>query len=70
MKTAGAIAWVVLMAVIIGYELWCVLGHDPYTPPLTSVVVKLLPSWVTMPFLVWLVLHFAIRYAKKGTLPL
>ena len=31
-------------------------------PMLTQAVVRFIPWWITMPFLTWLFIHFAIRY--------
>ena len=36
-------------------------GRDS-TPALTRVLVQEVPWWVTMPMLVWLVIHFGSRY--------
>lgn len=33
-------------------------------PMLTQVTVRYVPWWITMPFLTWLFIHFALRYAN------
>jgi len=55
-------AWAAILAVLIGYELWCVFGKDSHTPPLTDVTIRYAPFWITMPFLTWLWLHFLCNY--------
>lgn len=61
---AAIVAWAVLVLLAAGYELWCIFGHDAQTPPLTRVVVRYVPWWVTIPFLFWLLAHFVHRYAQ------
>jgi len=62
------IGWIAILTILAGYELWGVLGQDPYTPPLTQVTCRWVPWWVTLPFLTWLWLHFALRYANPAYL--
>jgi hypothetical protein len=59
------IAWYVLIALLVLYEIWSVVDGRDTTPPLTRVIVREVPWWVTMPFLVWLVIHFGSRYAGR-----
>lgn len=54
--------WGAVAAIVIGYELYCVLDGNVKTPPLTHTVVRYVPWWATLTFLGWLVIHFAIRY--------
>lgn len=35
-------------------------------PMLTQATVRWVPWWVTMPFLTWLLVHFAVRYASPA----
>lgn len=67
-KTA-VIGWVIILAVLIGYELWCALNGDPRTPPLTLVATRYLPWWAIMPFLTWLWLHFFCHYMNITKIP-
>lgn len=63
---AGVIGWVVILVSLAGYEFWCLLSGDMATPPLTRVTIKYVPWYVTIPFLIWLLTHFAIRYANPA----
>lgn len=63
---AAIVSWAVLAFLALGYELWCVFGQDAQTPPLTRVVVRYVPWWVTLPFLFWTLCHFVWRYASAG----
>jgi glycerol-3-phosphate acyltransferase PlsY len=63
-------AWVAgWIAIILGfafYEFWAGYGTGKHTPMLTQVVVRYVPWWVTLPFIVWLFIHFATRYANPN----
>jgi hypothetical protein len=59
---AALIFWAVIFFVLLGYELWCLVSGDMHTPPLTRVVIRYVPFWITLPILVWLLIHFVIRY--------
>lgn len=61
---AALFGWLGILVTLVGYELWCVLSGDKATPPLTDAVVRYIPWYVTVPFLIWLLLHFVIRYTK------
>lgn len=54
--------WVAILALLLGYELWALLDHNTHTPSLTGTVVRYCPAWVTLPFVGWLFIHFAVRY--------
>ena len=62
-------AWVsvfyILAAALILYEIWVLLDNKPSTPPITMIMVRELPWWLTLPFLFWLFVHFTIAYAKN-----
>lgn len=60
-------AWYTLVALVVLLEIYTIVDRRTTTPPLTQVIVREVPWWVTMPFLGWLFLHFLIRYAKWGT---
>lgn len=53
----------VLVALILAYEIWALLDNSPATPPITNIFVKEVPWWITLPFLLWLFLHFLNAYA-------
>jgi len=59
-------AWIYgWLAILIGlafYEFWSLYGPEKSTPPLTHVVVRYVPWYVTMPFVTWLWIHFFVRY--------
>jgi len=65
---AVVLGWVCLTAVVVAYELWCVLNGSTHTPPLTDVTVRYMPWWITIPFLTWLLMHFTIHYADASGL--
>lgn len=62
------IAWYVLIALVLLAELWAILDGQGRTPPLTQVIVRGVPWWVTLPFLAWLFMHFASRYMGRPVL--
>jgi hypothetical protein len=59
------IGWALIFICLLGYELWCVLSGDAETPPLTYVVVEYVPWPIPFVILFWLVLHFAMEYARR-----
>lgn len=61
---AGVWGWVAILVALAGYEFWCLLSGDMQTPPLTRVTIKYVPWFITIPFLTWLWIHFAIRYSN------
>lgn len=63
---AGVWAWVAILIALAGYECWALLSGDMATPPLTRVTIKYVPWYVTVPFLVWLLIHFAVRYSNHA----
>jgi hypothetical protein len=60
------IGWVLILLGLAFYEFWSGFGTGKSTPMLTQVTVRYCPWWVTMPFLTWLFIHFAIRYANPA----
>jgi hypothetical protein len=56
--------WYALIGLFVVYELYSLLDGRDQTPPLTHVLVREVPWWVTLPFLVWLLLHFVEAYGK------
>lgn len=60
--------WYALIASLVLYEAYSYLDGREATPPLTWVIVRETPWWVTMPFLVWLVIHFGSRYLGRPLL--
>ena len=63
---AWVAGWVLILAGLAFYELWSGFGTGKATPMLTQVTVRYVPWWVTMPFLAWLFVHFATRYANPA----
>lgn len=61
-------AWYGLIAAAGLYELYAWADGRDATPMLTQVVVRETHWWITMPFLVWLVVHFGSRYAGRPLL--
>lgn len=58
----GTAVWFVLAAFGLIYEIWAGLDHDAHTPMLTHVVVRWVPWPFTLGFIVWLFVHFTVRY--------
>lgn len=56
--------WYALIAIFVAYELYSLVDGRQETPPLTHVLVREVPWWVTLPFLGWLFVHFLIAYIK------
>lgn len=57
--------WYGLIAMAGLYELYSMLDRRDTTPMLTNVLVAETHWWVTMSFLVWLVVHFGSRFLEK-----
>ena len=60
------IGWILIIVGLAFYEFWSGFGPGKATPMLTQVTVRYVPWWVTMPFLTWLFVHFAIRYSSPA----
>lgn len=60
------IGWVLILVGLAFYEFWSGFGTGKTTPMLTQVAVRYCPWWVTMPFLTWLFIHFALRYTNPA----
>ena len=60
------IGWALILLGLAFYEFWSGFGTGKSTPMLTQVTVRYVPWWVTMPFLVWLFIHFALRYLNPA----
>ncbi len=56
------LAWYALIAAMVGDELYAIAARNPALPPLTQVLVREIPWWVTVPFLAWLLGHFVAAY--------
>ena len=56
------LGWVAILITLAFYEFWAGWGPGRSTPMLTQITVRYCPWWVTMPFVTWLWIHFAIRY--------
>lgn len=61
-NTAGTMAWFLLFFVVLAYEIFAGIDHSVRTPMLTHVVVRYVPWWATLMFIIWLFVHFASRY--------
>ena len=67
-NNAYVYGWIAILTILAGYELYAVFFGHKYDVPLTWVTVRYVPWWVTLPFLVWLLVHFALRYANPNYL--
>lgn len=63
---AWIVGWVLILAGLAFYEFWSGYGTGKETPMLTQITVRYVPWFVTMPFLTWLFIHFAVRYANPA----
>ena len=61
-STLSTMIWFALFFVCLGYEIYAGIDHNSRTPMLTQVVVRYIPWPFTLSFIVWLFIHFAIRY--------
>lgn len=57
--------WYGIIGIILFVEAMMLLDSKTTTPPLTKVLVAETHWWVTMPVLVWLVIHFGSRFLEK-----
>lgn len=58
--------WLSILLVLFGYELFALLDRNAWTPSLTATTVRYVPWWVTLPFVAWLFVHFALRYFNSA----
>jgi hypothetical protein len=58
--------WYVLIGLLVAYEVYALLDGRDTTPPLTWVLVKETPAWLTMGVLCWLVIHLGSRYLVEA----
>jgi hypothetical protein len=65
-NTFGTMLWFVLFFICTGYEVWCGINHAARTPMLTQVVVAYIPWPFTIGFILWLLVHFSVRYANPA----
>jgi hypothetical protein len=55
--------WLFLFLMCAGYEVWSGLTGRLMLTPL---IVKFVPWWVTLPVILWLLIHFSVRYFDSG----
>ena len=60
------VGWILILVGLAFYEFWSGWGTGKGTPMLTQVTVRYVPWYVTMPFITWLFIHFATRYANPA----
>lgn len=63
-NTWGVMGWFTLFFVCVWYEVYCGVNHIHRTPMLTQVVVRYIPWQFTIGFILWLLIHFSVRYAN------
>lgn len=63
---AYIVGWALMFVGFLFYEFWAGWGPGKHTPMLTQVVVRWIPSWITLPAIIWLFCHFAVRYADPA----
>lgn len=59
------IGWIVILTSLAVWELYAVFTNSQ-DPPLTQVTVRYVPWWITMPFIIWLFIHFLVRYINPA----
>jgi hypothetical protein len=68
-KQAKVFSIVILTVAWLFWELWSAFDGDPTTWPLTWVIVKYVPAWITLPAVlvlaVWLPYHFWSNYRHR-----
>ena len=60
------VGWILILVGLAFYEFWSGFGTGKSTPMLTQITVRYVLWYVTMPFLTWLFIHFALRYANPA----
>jgi hypothetical protein len=65
-STAATMVWAAWFLFFAGYEFYADINSKKDIPFLTQTVCRYLPAWVTLPFLVWLIAHFASRYFSSA----
>lgn len=60
--TLSTAIWIAILSALLGWELFCLWDGDPHTWTLTRTVITYVPWWVTLGFVTWLWIHFALRY--------
>jgi hypothetical protein len=58
----GIMVWCLWFLFFVGYEFLADVNTKKDIPFLTQTVCRYLPWWITLPFIVWLFIHFATRY--------
>lgn len=61
-NTKATMAWFVLFFIVLAYETYAGINPKHDIPMLTQVVVRYIPAPFTLVFIVWLFVHFAVRY--------
>lgn len=61
-STLATMLWFGLFFLVLGYEIYAGINHSGRTPMLTHVVVRYVPWPFTLSFIVWLFIHFSVRY--------
>jgi hypothetical protein len=59
-------AWFLLFFAVMAYEIFAGINHGQRTPMLTQVVVRYIPAPFTIGFILWLLMHFLVRYFNPG----
>lgn len=62
------LGWALIGLGFLFYEFWSGWGTGKHTPMLTQVVVRYVPQEVTYLVIVWLFIHFWLRYHNPAYL--
>lgn len=60
--------WYSLIGILVVYEAMSIIDGRDTTPTLTQILVRETPWWITVPFLAWMLVHFASRYLGRPLL--
>jgi len=60
------LGWLLILGALFTYEAYAVFARNPYRPTLTKLTITVIPPEITLTFICWLFLHFAIHYYRRG----
>lgn len=67
-RASFSLLWLIWALIFMVLEGVALFDGNPSTLPLTEETVRRLPGEAVMAFIGWLMLHFYLRYRKKGDL--
>ena len=61
-RTFFVVVWYLWIGFFAAFEAFAIIDKNTASPPLTHVIVRMVPGYITIPFLAWLFIHFTSRY--------